>query len=79
MASQHVNPAEAVQIHLDLGAKRSVGVHWGTFQLTDEALDDPPQQLALARAANGLACEQVFVMAVGETRKLARRAASVGQ
>ena len=79
MASQHVNPAEAVQIHLDLGAKRSVGVHWGTFQLTDEALDEPPQQLALARAAKGLAGEQFFVMAVGETRKLARRAASVGQ
>jgi len=79
MSSQHVNPAEAVQIHLDLGAKRSVGVHWGTFQLTDEALDEPPQQLAQARAAKGLADEQFFVMAVGETRKLARRAASTAQ
>ena len=79
MTSQHVNPAEAVQIHLDLGAKRSVGVHWGTFQLTDEALDEPPQQLAQARAAKGLADEQFFVMAVGETRKLARRGTSVGQ
>ncbi|MEO8059817.1 MAG: MBL fold metallo-hydrolase [Burkholderiales bacterium] len=78
MNSQHVNPAEAVQIHLDLGAKRSVGVHWGTFQLTDEALDEPPQQLALARAAKGLDDEQFFVMAVGETRKLARRTSSVG-
>ena len=79
MTSQHVNPAEAVQIHLDLGAKRSVGVHWGTFQLTDEALDEPPQQLAQARSAKGLADEQFFVMAVGETRKLARRAAATAQ
>jgi N-acyl-phosphatidylethanolamine-hydrolysing phospholipase D len=79
MSSQHVNPTEAVQIHLDLGAKQSVGVHWGTFQLTDEALDEPPQQLALARAAKGLADEQFFVMAIGETRKLARRGASAAQ
>ena len=79
MASQHVNPAEAVQIHLDLGAKRSVGVHWGTFELTDESLDAPPLALAEARAAKGLADQQFFVMAVGETRKLARRAGSAPQ
>jgi N-acyl-phosphatidylethanolamine-hydrolysing phospholipase D len=79
MSSQHVNPAEAVQIHLDLGAKRSLGVHWGTFELTDESLDEPPRHLAEARADKGLADELFFVMAVGETRKLARRAVSVAQ
>lgn len=79
MASQHVNPAEAVQIHFDLGAKRSVGVHWGTFDLTDESLDAPPLALAEARVARGLADEQFFVMAVGETRKLVRRPGSVAQ
>ena len=79
MSSQHVNPAEAVQIHFDLGAKRSVGVHWGTFELTDESLDSPPRALAEARAAKGLAGEQFFVMAVGETRKLARRPGSASQ
>jgi len=79
MTSQHVNPAEAVQIHFDLGAKRSVGVHWGTFELTDESLDTPPRALAEARAAKGLADEQFFVMAVGETRKLAPRKGSASQ
>ncbi|MEQ1684308.1 MAG: MBL fold metallo-hydrolase [Burkholderiaceae bacterium] len=79
MTSQHVNPAEAVQIHFDLGAKRSVGVHWGTFELTDESLDTPPLALAEARAAKGLAEEQFFVMAVGETRRLARRPGSAPQ
>ncbi len=73
MRSQHVNPAEAVQIHLDLAAKQSVGVHWGVFELTDEPLDRPPQHLAQAVRAKGLAPEAFGVMAVGETRKLSRR------
>ena len=73
MASQHVNPAEAVQVHLDLGAKQSVGVHWGTFPLTDEALDEPPRALAQARRDKGLADDRFVVMAIGETRRLARR------
>jgi N-acyl-phosphatidylethanolamine-hydrolysing phospholipase D len=73
MRSQHVNPAEAVQIHLDVHAKRSVGIHWGTFELTDESLDEPPQQLAEARRARGLADDAFSVMAIGETRKPPRR------
>lgn len=73
MAAQHVNPAEAVQIHRDLGAKRSLGVHWGTFALTDEPLDQPPLDLAAARQAAGLADDDFFVLAIGETRQLPRR------
>ena len=73
MTSQHVNPAEAVQIHLDVNAKRSVGIHWGTFELTDESLDQPPIDLAQARRAKGVADADFFVMAIGETRKLNKR------
>jgi N-acyl-phosphatidylethanolamine-hydrolysing phospholipase D len=73
MKEQHVNPEEAVQIHLDLQAKRSVGVHWGTFDLTDESLDQPPKDLAAARAAKKLPQEAFDVMAIGQTLKLQRR------
>lgn len=73
MASQHVNPAEAVQIHLDLHAKRSVGVHWGTFNLTDEPLDQPPKDLAAALQAHSLTSEDFFLLKIGETRSLPTR------
>ena len=73
MTSQHINPTEAVQSHRDLRARASLGVHWGTFGLTDEPLDEPPQALAQARRAQGVADAAFFVLAVGETRKLPRR------
>ena len=69
MKSQHVDPAEAVQIHVDVTAARSVGVHWGTFQLTDEALDAPPAALAAAVRERGLDAAAFTTMAVGETRR----------
>lgn len=77
MKEQHVNPEEAVQIHLDLKAKRSVGVHWGTFDLTDESLDQPPKDLAAARMAKKLQQEAFDVMAIGQTLKLPRRKAGL--
>ncbi len=73
LAEQHVNPDEAVQMHLDLRAKRSVGIHWGTFSLSDESLDQPPIELAAARQAKNLAAGDFSVMAIGETRVLPPR------
>ena len=73
MANQHVNVDEAMKIHRDLSAKRSLGVHWGTFELTDEALDEPPKALVRARAAQGVADDDFFVLAIGETRALPPR------
>ena len=67
MAEQHIDPLEAVQIHLDLKAKRSVGIHWGVFELTDESLDQPPQDLADATKLHQLRADEFTVMAIGET------------
>ncbi|HET6440191.1 MAG TPA: MBL fold metallo-hydrolase [Anaeromyxobacter sp.] len=66
MEPQHMNPEQAVRAFLDLGARAMVGMHWGTFKLTDEPLDEPPSRLAAERERLGLAAERVRVLAVGE-------------
>lgn len=48
MTEQHVNPAEAVKIMQDVEAEHALGIHWGTFQLTDEPRDAPTEGLATA-------------------------------
>ena len=68
MAPVHMNPAEAVQAHQALGARRSVGMHFGTFQLTDEAIDAPLTALAAANGEAGLADDAFVTLGFGETR-----------
>ncbi|NDY42447.1 MBL fold metallo-hydrolase [Dissulfurirhabdus thermomarina] len=75
MAPYHVTPEEALRIHLDVGARRSVAIHWGTFILTDEPLDEPPRRLARARAAAGLPPGAFVVLRHGETLRLPAPAA----
>lgn len=67
MAPVHANPEEAVQIHQDIGAMRSIGMHWGTFRLTTEPMDEPPRRLREAVAEAGLAAEAFTTVALGET------------
>ncbi len=54
MKDIHMNPEEAVQAHVDLHAARSVGMHFGTFQLTLEGIDEPPNALAAELRRRGL-------------------------
>lgn len=67
MGPQHVNPEEAVKIHQDIQATRSIGMHWGTFQLTAEPMMEPVERLQKARLAAKLRDDEFFTMAIGET------------
>ena len=70
MAPQHMNPAEAVKAFVDSGAELALGHHYGTFQLTDEAIDAPVKALDEARAAAGLAPQRFRLLKPGEVWKL---------
>ena len=66
MSAQHVNPAESVDILLDCGAEAAVGHHWGTFQLTDEAIEEPARALSAALLSRGLSEERFRALRPGE-------------
>ena len=66
MASQHQNPEEAVQGMRLCNAAHAAGCHWGTFQLTNEAIEEPVQKLAEALAAEGISHERFRAMRPGE-------------
>ena len=70
MHSMHIGPHEAVQIHRDLGSKLSVAMHWGTFALTDEPFEEPPQLLRDTLQAQNLTEKDFWIMGHGETRWL---------
>ncbi len=70
MKQAHVNPEESVLIHQDIGARYSVAIHWGTFALTDEPLDEPPKMLRKALIEKEIPSHHFFVMQHGETRSL---------
>ncbi len=71
MKDIHMNPAEAVQAHLDLAARQSIAMHFGTFQLTPEGIDEPVRELANALRERGVAADRFRALEVGESALLA--------
>ena len=67
MAPMHMNPAEAVRLHRDVGARLSIGMHWGTFQLTDEGREEPVNDLGTALAGSDVRSEEFRVLCPGES------------
>ncbi len=67
MQSVHMNPAEAVQAHLDLGAGESIGMHFGTFQMTTEGIDEPVRALEEARRAKSVPASAFRILGFGES------------
>ncbi|WP_235953275.1 MBL fold metallo-hydrolase [Salipiger sp. PrR002] len=66
MAPQHVAPEDSVRIFKDVGAGAALGIHWGTFQLTDEPRDEPAELLATSLDAAGIPREKFRAFAPGE-------------
>ena len=70
MQAVHMNPAEAVQVHLDLEAAESIGMHFGTFQLTAEGIDEPVRALGDALRARGVPPSKFRTLGFGESARL---------
>ncbi|KAK3987564.1 beta-lactamase superfamily domain-containing protein [Cladorrhinum sp. PSN332] len=66
----HADPYDAVEIFKDTKCKKAMGIHWGTWVLTSEEVQEPPELLKKALKKSGIAETGVFdVCAVGETRE----------
>jgi N-acyl-phosphatidylethanolamine-hydrolysing phospholipase D len=65
MKTQHVNPLDAVEIFKDINAKSAFGIHWNTFVLTAEAVDEPPKALERALQKNRITAELFQAMNIG--------------
>ncbi len=68
MKSVHTTPEEAVQAFLDLQARAMLGMHWGTFDLADEPLGEPPRRMRTDFERRGLDPARAWILALGETR-----------
>lgn len=66
MKSAHINPEEAVKVFSDLGAKYAISVHWGTFKLTLEPMNEPPIRLKNVLKAAGVDSKNFRTLKHGE-------------
>jgi len=66
MAANHIDPPEAVTVFERLGAMYAVGIHWGTFQLSAERIDDPPAALRAALATAHVGADRFRTLEAGE-------------
>ncbi|MBI3635295.1 MAG: MBL fold metallo-hydrolase [Candidatus Rokubacteria bacterium] len=69
MKPGHTTPEEALQLFDDVGGHVFVPIHWGTFDLADEPLAEPPVRLTAEAQRRGLTPERVWVLKHGETRR----------
>lgn len=70
MKPVHMDPEEAVQAVTDLGATYAATMHWGTFVLTREPVVEPLTRIRKAWREAGRDPEQLWDLAVGESRVL---------
>jgi L-ascorbate metabolism protein UlaG (beta-lactamase superfamily) len=70
MHAQHMGPEEAVDAYEMLGARKFVAMHWGTFHLSSEPIRQPIDLLKARWAARGHASDDLWILDIGETRRL---------
>jgi N-acyl-phosphatidylethanolamine-hydrolysing phospholipase D len=71
MRPQHINPEDAIRALQILGVSHMIAMHWGTFRLTDEPLDEPPKRLRSEWQRLGLEANRLHIPAIGETLRFA--------
>jgi N-acyl-phosphatidylethanolamine-hydrolysing phospholipase D len=69
MKAVHLTPEEAVQAVIDLDARTLLGIHWGTFDLAEEPLDEPPQRMLAEVQRRNIDPARAWIFKVGETRR----------
>ena len=67
MQFHHMDPDDAVMAHKDLGSKKTIGIHYGTFQLTDEGVDEPVKDLKVAIEKHQISDSDFFVIEQGDS------------
>ena len=69
MKDSHMNPEEAVRAALDLDAKNAIAIHFGTFDLSDEPLAEPPRRFRDAAMTSRFGVDGAWILQIGETRR----------
>jgi len=70
MSPVHMEPAQSLQAFLDVRAEKMLAIHWGTFDLADEPLDEPPRLLRAAAESLRIDPAGIWIFQPGETRRL---------
>jgi L-ascorbate metabolism protein UlaG (beta-lactamase superfamily) len=68
MKPSHTTPEEALAALADVGGRILLPIHWGTFDLAEEPIDEPPRRLAAEAGRLGLGPDRVWLLRHGETR-----------
>jgi L-ascorbate metabolism protein UlaG (beta-lactamase superfamily) len=69
MQKHHLNPTEALEAFLDLGAEKMVPIHFGTFKLSSEKMDEPIEWLKRVSSERNLS-ENIVILKSGETAEI---------
>ena len=65
----HTRAEEAVQVFEDVRGRMLLGLHWGTFDLAEEPVHEPPQRMLAEIQRRGIRSEHAWILKIGETRR----------